>query len=946
MSSNAPELQPTEAQDGRNTEADSVIRYSREFLMACAESPLVQRPEALPPTSEWFGEIVKEEPDLNNGIRKVASKTAMSDRIVLGPPKMSFASSSLGGMKRTDDGLSGFKKSLEASFLTRLSDTVFVHRVLRAQLAHEQCKTPREGRTPRGPPSVLEQGFGRETIEKLSSHKLPKVTPKDITGLLSGMERRRMDSPRNNSSLTGSRHSTGMSSSRMGGATSTRTTGQLMSSSTNPLLSNGNSGSGMGLASRSQRSDAPEWMSYDPDSAGTAKEGEDGAEQPAFVDDIQAWKARMKEHERREKEKELNQGQSRADPKAPSRADSSSSWRSSALGTQAGDDDKTIGDTKSTPTMDKPLGRSILSSEPIQDIDMFFSPGGIDLSKPFDASTAFDKFLSQHTLAASSAEDPLQQKPARKADGSRFARFFAEDEPEPPKEPEQPKPTSDMPGKQLSLDQLFQSHAPNSATASAPPPLGRMPSEAEILQSMKGAQSPIATKAEDRNEQSDDAFGFSKIMAALSKPPVSNPESLASLSPVNPRPAPQSFGQDGAASSPLAKLSAPPGLAATFQDPSIVSYQAKPTTLLDTLMTGSNGAVASSDTTQTISSPATSENFAAQAAAAPNTTSSAATTTTTATATATTTTTPTASTAPPAEAPRPASRPVQVAFGGGIPTSVYRQLSGKTDGQKSATPLIRPLNSANGASANGGGSSPSLSSPSVNSPRQYNAQVSQSTQQPHPPHQQTQQQLPPMQQQQSPSPQVPQQPLNKNFGPYSQGPGPILHSPVMDPRMGPMFPNGGPSPMGGHGHGMENDPQGFFHGMPMQRPPQGVPPLFGQQMPPFSQQMHVNGPGDFMPPHPSQMVGMPPFGAPMHPGMFPMNPVEMLMHRGPGGPPPPRPMPGMGPGPGPNHFVPNNFGHPMTGMPHHGLPMNPPFFPPQVSKPMMTREEFERRNRQ
>lgn len=288
-----------------------------------------------------------------------------------------------------------------------------------------------------------------------------------------------------------------------------------MSSSSNPLLSNGNGGGGMGLASRVQRSDAPEWMSYNPDSDGTAK-GDEGGDQPAFVDDIQAWKARMKEHERREKEKELNLGQSRADPKGPSRADSSSSWRSGGPGAQAGDDDKISSDIKDTPTLDKSLGRSILSNEPIQDIDMFFSPGGIDLSKPFDASTAFDKFLSQHTIAASTAEDPLKQKPVRKTDGSRFARFFAEDETEPSKEPEQPRSNNDIPGKQLSLDQLFQSHAPNPAATSAPPPLGRMPSEAEILQSMKGAQSPSA-KPDDRNDQSDDAFGFSKIMAALSK---------------------------------------------------------------------------------------------------------------------------------------------------------------------------------------------------------------------------------------------------------------------------------------------------------------------------------------------------------------------------------------------------------------------------------------------
>lgn len=163
-----------------------------------------------------------------------------------------------------------------------------------------------------------------------------------------------------------------------------------------------------------------------------------------------------------------------------------------------------------------------------------------------------------------------------------------------------------------------------------------------------------------------------------------------------------------------------------------------------------------------------------------------------------------------------------------------------------------------------------------------------------------------------------QQQGNKNFGPFGQGSGPNVHSPIMDPRMGGIYPNGGPSPMGSHTLAMEAE-SGFFNGMPMQRPGQGLPPQFSQQMPPFNQQMHVSGPGEFMPPHPSQFVGMPPYGGhPMHPNMYPMNPVEMLMHRGPGGPVPPRPMPGMGPGPGPNHFVPNNFGHPMNGMPHPG----------------------------
>ncbi|KAG0085658.1 hypothetical protein BGZ92_008821 [Podila epicladia] len=888
----------------------TVIRYSQEFLMACAKSPLVERPAALPPTSVWFGEIVKEEQEFNNPPRKNNSSKSMSDRIILGPPKMSFASSSLGGMKRSDEGLSGFKKAMEA---------------------------PRESRAPRGPPSALEHGFGRDTIEKLSSHKLlPKVTPKDITGLLSGMDRRRPDASRSGAGLTGSRQSstTPGTTSKFG---SSKPAGQYLSTP-NPLLSNngnsygngsggaggsgGGSGSGSSLASRTQqRSDAPEWMNYNPDSEMGAKDEEGGEANPqAFVDDIQAWKARMKEHERREKEKE-NGGpvRDRPDTKVPSRADSSSSWRSPNV--QLGQADQSEDDKAA---LDKELlgiGKSVrslhLTNEPIQDIDMFFSPGAIDLTKPFESTSAFDKFFSQHTSSAAAMEDSTQTKPARKADGSRFARFFAEDEPELVKGSSQGNQMIvEQPGKQLSLDQLFRSHAPTASSAALPPPLGRMPSEAEILQSMTATKSPVSPTRPESDSRSEDAFAFQKIMAALSKAPVgsSGPTTpLSSTSSLSMSHAPSNAGEPT-----LEASSGTPAL----QDSSFIAIQTKPapvdtsskTYVVDSRVTSqpplSNGEQSAQESAPT----STTAPVSSAALASPTTSAS-------------------------SDTARPASRPVQVAFGGGIPTSVYRQLSGKTDGQKTGSPLIRPLSASNsnGTSVNGG-ASPSLSSPSTHSPRQFNAQASVlSTQQP----------VPIPQQQHQPQPQQPQQPhqptpqphMNKNFGPYTQGPG--MHSPVMDPRLG-MYPTNGPSPVGVHNHMMENEPP-FFNGVPMQRPTQDMPSQFGQQMP-FSQQMHVSGPGDFMP-HPSQFVGMPPpFGGhPMHPGMFPMNPVEMLM-RGPGGPP--RPMPGMGPGPGPSHFVPNNYGHPMSGMPHQGMPMNPQFFPPQVSKPMMSREEFERRNRQ
>lgn len=261
-------------------------------------------------------------------------------------------------------------------------------------------------------------------------------------------------------------------------------------------------------------------MNYNPDSEGT--KDEEGGEGPqAFVDDIQAWKARMKEHERREREKE-NGGpvRDRPDSKAPSRADSSSSWRSPNV--QSGqvdqsEDDKTALD-KDLLGMGKSVRSLHLTNEPIQDIDMFFSPGAIDLTKPFESTSAFDKFFSQHTSSAAAMEDSAHIKPARKVDGSRFARFFAEDEPEPVKESGQgSQMLGEQPGKQLSLDQLFRSHAPTASSAAPPPPLGRMPSEAEILQSMTAAKSPVSPTRSENDSRSEDAFAFQKIMAALSK---------------------------------------------------------------------------------------------------------------------------------------------------------------------------------------------------------------------------------------------------------------------------------------------------------------------------------------------------------------------------------------------------------------------------------------------
>lgn len=58
MSSKPSEPQQSGARDGVKLDSDNVIRYSREFLLECAKSPLVERPAALPPTGAWFGYVV------------------------------------------------------------------------------------------------------------------------------------------------------------------------------------------------------------------------------------------------------------------------------------------------------------------------------------------------------------------------------------------------------------------------------------------------------------------------------------------------------------------------------------------------------------------------------------------------------------------------------------------------------------------------------------------------------------------------------------------------------------------------------------------------------------------------------------------------------------------------------------------------------------------------
>jgi hypothetical protein len=79
-----------------------------------------------------------------------------------------------------------------------------------------------------------------------------------------------------------------------------------------------------------ERSETPEWMNYNPQTDETITKGKRNDEDnQAFIDDIQAWKSRMREQEKHKQrvEKDRKDTNERGRSRSMSRADSSVSWR-------------------------------------------------------------------------------------------------------------------------------------------------------------------------------------------------------------------------------------------------------------------------------------------------------------------------------------------------------------------------------------------------------------------------------------------------------------------------------------------------------------------------------------------------------------------------------------------------------------------------------------------
>ncbi|RUP34392.1 hypothetical protein BC936DRAFT_138533, partial [Jimgerdemannia flammicorona] len=267
-----------------------------------------------------------------------------------------------------------------------------------------------------------------------------------------------------------------------------------------------------------------------------------------FINDLEAWKARMKEQDRREKEKLRRESESkieRYNSREPSRADSVS-WRADKTveGTKR-DEDFINGRHDDAASLAYNNSQGSQSRKAASNIDKLFGPGGIALGSPLDPSSAFDKFLLQHNTAIADETTAVTltvtqpkvidaEAANREQGGSRFARFFSsksngEDE---RGQPQHHDADVDMShGKPISLETLFQSQShttspllpsasvgpaspPNITAARRPSQGRRMLSEEEVLVSM-GARHVV--KKPEEPKDADDVVGFNMILQALAK---------------------------------------------------------------------------------------------------------------------------------------------------------------------------------------------------------------------------------------------------------------------------------------------------------------------------------------------------------------------------------------------------------------------------------------------
>ncbi|CAG8542999.1 13426_t:CDS:2 [Funneliformis caledonium] len=656
---------PDDAKNEKKKVAKSVLRYTKVQLLALRDSPLVKKPDALPPISVWFGEQTKKEKkvgadgavetdksknnnalgsELNKpkddslgipkspllGVSKSPNGSAPtspkpSDKIVLGPPKWNFASSSVGGLKVVEE--------KTAPSRTGRSDGMRQRQVVE-DLSYMRTGKDYEPRAPRGPSGG--RGFiGREALRE--HRTLTEKTTKESVGHTHGTHGRGFGNMRS--------HDTSRSIRREG------------------IGGKEHSGRNISRYQHVEDRETPEWMNYNPQTDEDTKHFDNGETSDKTMFDLQAWKVQMKEKDReqrerneKEKTKERKETSEKGRARSISRADSSISWRPGNK-TVPTEETNNASNNKVTEIVQEGSkeknSTNFDDSSPslnLADVDQLFGPGGMELNvKEHSGSSAFNKFLFQHELAMTEDNGPktgtgshIETTIPREQGTSRFARFFSHSTEENIQEndhmerpstfqvsPQNLPVSNEMlkPGP-ISLDTLFQSQvATPSTTASISPRIAPsegirilpgMLTEEEVLQTL-GAKPPLKPELKERN--SEDEAAMFKIYAALKKGPSTSdlPSQLSHNVPISSSHQSVQFQHSAITNSGL-----------PFNDPSIISAQ-KPTTINKTNI--STQKVDMSNRHLGISELA----------------------------------------------PNDPVKKVNMLFGGNVPTSVYRQLSSRSD---------------------------------------------------------------------------------------------------------------------------------------------------------------------------------------------------------------------------------------------------------------------------
>ncbi|KAJ3413380.1 hypothetical protein HDV05_008091 [Chytridiales sp. JEL 0842] len=317
----------------------SNLHYSRELLLALAESPLVQRPEDLPPIESYYTkpEPVQRGGDGERPPRVVREKTDPGDnnpndinpprRIdrVLGPPRMNFASAQNGGNPSAtgENGTARPQKNYRQPPATNSDDTTKKPPAV-ATGASAFPRAPKynlEERI-RTSPSSATAGTPRSKADRENDTERPARTPTDKPSTRSSQQQPQAPPSNSNDSAVPPRDLSALRTNKrsdeaLRGKTDAAKIGATRTNAsnrpTNDRLMAGGGGpttnSNTATTTNNRRTGQPEWMSFETpktDGANDAAKltpapvGPKGPGAIGFqgVDEIQKFKAMMKEQER------------------------------------------------------------------------------------------------------------------------------------------------------------------------------------------------------------------------------------------------------------------------------------------------------------------------------------------------------------------------------------------------------------------------------------------------------------------------------------------------------------------------------------------------------------------------------------------------------------------------------------------------------------------------